>query len=355
VTQLPGARPHDIRAHAMLRANGLAMRGTVAVEYPWRVKNQQARAHIGRFNTAAEEYVARANLELRYDVDPVAGTVGVRLHSDAEPPLSLGAIMGDVLHNLRSALDSIAWAACQRAGVAVSHEKRIYFPIGTDPGEWPALSKSHLPNLSAEHLEVFRRFQPWYWDEQAGAVGVEMSTAHRHPLARLHELAKMDRHRVTLPILAAEGDTWLGLNEGVSAEILRAGHASPGEVFLEWRINPPSAAADVHRGGDVLLALDDESAGLKRTAVSELNRFHQEVVQATTAVEVDVLGVVTTDDLSGLRVLEHTWHDAETALRALMASTHVIDTNYMDRYRAASEAEQQAKIAYVERWRELFE
>ena len=86
-------------------------------------------------------------------------------------------------------------------------------------------------------------------------------------------------------------------------------------------------------GGSTLaarsLALDEESAWLKRTALSELNRFHQEVVQATTAVEVEVLGVVTTDDLSGLGVLEHAWHDAETALRELMATTHVIDADYM--------------------------
>lgn len=327
------------------------------MEYPWRVKHQQAGVHIGRFEAAADDYVVRADLALRYDIDQVTGTVGVRLHSDAEPPLSLGAIMGDVLHNLRSALDSVAWAACQRAGVTASQERGVYFPIGTDPATWPALSRTQLPNVSAEHLEVFRRFQPWYWDEQAREVGVEVetSTAHRHPLARLHELAKVDRHRVTLPILAAEGHTWLGLNEGVSAEILRAGLVTPGEVFLEWRIDPPSAAADVHPGGEVLLALDEESARLKRTAVSELKRFHQQVVLATTAVEIEVLGVVTTDELSGLRVLEHTWHDAETALRALQASTHVIDTDFMDRYRLASEAEQRAKTAYVERWRELFE
>ena len=87
-----------------------------------------------------------------------------------------------------------------------------------------------------------------------------MSTAHRHPLARLNELAKIDRHRVTLPVLAAEGHTWLGVNEGVRAEILRAGVARSGEAFLEWRIDPPGAAADVRPGGEVLLALDEESA-----------------------------------------------------------------------------------------------
>ena len=114
------------------------------MEYPWRAKHQQAREHFGRFETAAEEYVARANFGLRYDRDPVEGTIGVRLHSDAEPPLLLGAIIGDVLHNLRSALDSVAWAVCQRAGVATSQEKGISFQL-VPIQNWPAPFTSSTP------------------------------------------------------------------------------------------------------------------------------------------------------------------------------------------------------------------
>jgi hypothetical protein len=326
------------------------------VEHPWRVKQRQGDQHIGRFAAAADEYVARANLELRYDRDSDAGTIGIRLHADSEPPLSLGAIIGDVLHNLRSALDSIAWETCQRAGVTAGREKGIYFPIGADPAKWPALARDQLPNVRPEHLDVFKRFQPWYWDEQARQLGVEVaiSTAETHPLARLHELAKIDRHRLTLPILAREGHTWLGIDEGVTAEIVRSGPATLGEIFLEWRVDPPSAAASAHPGGDVVLALSEESAHLKRTALSELQRMHQEVVQATRTVEVEVLGVVTSEDLSGLRELENAWRDAENTLRSHMQTDHVIDTAYIDTYRVATEAEQQAKAAYVRRWEELF-
>ena len=327
------------------------------MEYPWRVKQRQARKHIRQFADAADEYVAQANLELRYDRDPHAGTVGVRLHADAEPPLSLGATIGDVLHNLRSALDSVAWEACQHVGITASQEKGVYFPIGTDPEKWRALAWTQLPNISADHLEVFRRLQPWYWEERSRRSGVEVrpSTAKTHPLAQLHDLAKLDRHRLTLPVLAREGHTWLGHADGVTAQILRAGPATLGEVFLEWRVDPPSAAASVHPGGEVVLALSEESARLKRTALSELERMHQEVVQATRTVEVEVLEVVTTDDLSGLRDLERAWQDAETALRSIMGADHVIDTDYMDAYRVASAAEQQTKAAYVQRWNDLFE
>lgn len=327
------------------------------VEYPWRVKQRQAGEHISRFSAAADDYVARANLGLRYDIDPDVGTVGVRLHADSEPPLALGAIIGDVLHNLRSALDSVAWETCQRAGMSVNQESRVYFPIGTDSARWPALAARHLPNVSAEHLQVFERFQPWYWDEQARQVGVdtERPMAGSHPLAKLHELAKMDRHRVTHPVLAREGHTWLGHEEGVTAEILRAGRATVGEVFLEWRVDPPSAAASVHPGGEVVLALSEESAMLKRTALSELKRMHQEVVHATRTVEVEVLGVVTSEDLSRLGELERAWQEAEGALRSALESTHIDSSNHFDEYRKARDAEEQARSAYNHLWTALFD
>ncbi|HEX3222239.1 MAG TPA: hypothetical protein VHR35_06675, partial [Nocardioides sp.] len=52
-------------------------------------------------------------MRLRHEVDPEAGTILVRLQADAWPPAALGATIGDVLHNLRSAPDAVAWEACQ--------------------------------------------------------------------------------------------------------------------------------------------------------------------------------------------------------------------------------------------------
>lgn len=276
------------------------------MELPWRVKQRQADQHLRRFAEGCAQYVESAHVGFRYDRDPIAGTIRVSLEAHAEPPMSLGAIIGDVLHNLRSALDSVAWETCQRAGVPADRENRVYFPIGIRPAEWKSLAGRQLPNVAQTHVQVFRRQQPWYWDEEARANGMNVvSTADKHPLARLHQLAKVDRHRVPRPVLARAGDTWLGGPTGVQVELTRGPvrRARPGEVVLEWRMNPPGAVSEFNTAGDPILVLSDDAAHHRRPALHELQAMQRAVIQATRSVEVEVIEVVSSVDLDELRHL----------------------------------------------------
>jgi hypothetical protein len=328
------------------------------MEFPWRVKQRQADEHLGRLADACAHYLDSAQVGLRYETDPVVGAVRVTLRADAEPPMSLGAIIGDVLHNLRSALDAVAWETCRRAGVPTDMERDVYFPIVAKPDRWESLAGRRLPRVKPKHLEVFRRQQPWYWDEEARAHGVNVvSAANTHPLARLDHLAKVDRHRVPHPVLARAGDTWLGSPAGVQVEL--AGrptqHARPGDVVLEWRIEPPGAVSEVHPAGDAILVLSDEAALHKRPALHELQAMQQAVIQATRYVEIEVLEVVTSADIDGLERLRGASETAQQAMRSLSESPHVIDADYIDRFRNALLAEEAARTAYLDRWRELFD
>jgi hypothetical protein len=329
------------------------------VDFPWRLKQRQADTHLRRFADECAKYVRDANVGFAYETDPAAGTVTVRLQADAEPPSSLGATIGDVLHNLRSALDAVAWDACKRAGVLTpKQEKRVYFPLDTDPAKWTETAADKLPNLTASHVEVFEQLQPWYWDEQARKHGVEVvSTAERHALARLNRLAKDDRHRVPHPVLARAGDTWLGTPEGVKVRI-RPGEvwrAKPGDVVIEWLVDPPEAVSEVQPSGKVLLALSDEAARHRRSPLDELQAMQQAVIQATRRVEIDVLGVVTAADRAALDQLSEASREAGSALDALLTSEHGIDADYIDKYKRAAAADEQARAAYLTRWRELFD
>ena len=114
--------------------------------------------------------------------------------------------------------------------------------IDTDPAKWTDTAKDKLPGVTGDHLEVFRQLQPWFWDEEARAHGVAVfePSADAHPLSRLHHLANVDRHRVPHPVLARAGDTWLGTPEGVSVKAVPVNYwgARPGDVLLEWRVDP---------------------------------------------------------------------------------------------------------------------
>src|SRR4051794_13721622 len=187
------------------------------MELPWRVKLRQAERHLRTFQTDCDEYVTSSRAGFDYEIDRAAGWISVRLRADFEPPMALGAVVGDVLHNLRSALDSIAWETCKRAGVSRSREAKVQFPIARDASKWPSLADGQLPNVADADRQVFRELQPWHFDEIAMSFGIEVDpdAVETQPLFRLHELAKADRHRVPHPVLARAGMTSLSAPEGV--------------------------------------------------------------------------------------------------------------------------------------------
>jgi hypothetical protein len=329
------------------------------VEFPWRVKLRRADVHLGAFSQACADYIRTSHVGFAYVRDPETGSLKVKLQADTEPPMLLGAIVGDILHNLRSALDSIAWEACQCSGVAPGREKDVYFPIGSDPVGWPSQAKGKLPGVEGPRLEVFRQLQPWIGDEAIRAAGREVtaSTATWHPLFRLNQMARLDRHRITNPVLARAGDTWLGTPDGVTASALPVNYwlARPGDVVLEWRITPPGAVLDVNPDGEAILAFSEEAASHRRSAHSELKAMRQAVAHAMQRVEIEVLEVVTPAEMSQLEESHDRLREAEAALYSLTAESHVIDAAYIDKHKKLTAAAVEARRRYEERWHELFE
>lgn len=328
------------------------------MEYPWRVKLRRAGLHLDEFAEACEDYVRNSHVGFGYERDSALGAIRVTLRSDFEPPMLLGAIVGDVLHNLRSALDSIAWATCQRRGVSVGREKDVYFPIVADAARWKSQAGSQLPSVKDPQLQVFRELQPWFRAERAREMGVlfPTSTIARHPLFRLNELARSDRHRVPNLVVARAGDTWLSSPNGVTVTAIpgKFDLARAGDVVLEWRIDPPEAVDEVHPDGEVVLAFSQEAAAGRRTAHSELDSMRRSAAHAIRRLEVDVLGVVTAAQMGQLDEDERRLQEAEDAVERQSSEHHIIDAAYLDNFRRLSAAADEARSTYDDHWRETF-
>lgn len=310
--------------------------------------------------SACDAYVRDSHVGFSYERDASIGSIKVRLHQGAPPPALLGAIVGDILHNLRSALDSVAWAACQQiGGLSKRQESVIYFPITSDPSRWPSQAARKLPGVEGSKLEVFRQLQPWFWEETAKGMGVPIlhSKNENHPLARLELLAMVDRHRVLHPVLARAGDTWLGSPDGVVVSVVAGSYrlARPEEVVLEWRVDPPSAVHDVHPDGDVTLAFSQEAARYRRSAHSELTAMASATAQALRRIEVEVLELVTPTQMGRLDERWRRLQDAESALESLISNPHVIDQSYLDKWSQLSRDAETARSDHLSLWRELFE
>jgi hypothetical protein len=135
--------------------------------------------------------------------DDRSRTVDVRwVFNEIEPhPREWPLVLSDMVNNLRSALDYAVWElAIRDSGAVPERASSISFPVCTTAGEFEAAAKSRLSALSSSSLERVRSVQPF---AEPPPVGLDCSD---HPLALLHHLSRLDKHRqlhIVRPMLAA--------------------------------------------------------------------------------------------------------------------------------------------------------
>ncbi|MDQ6770043.1 MAG: hypothetical protein M3Z54_08655, partial [Gemmatimonadota bacterium] len=114
-----------------------------------------------------------------------------RIRGSKPMPDYWSLMVGDVIHNLRSALDNLTYALAVKAfgGVPSLDEiKKIQFPVCDGPGEFhgPNGQKTRrLSLLSDKATAAIERLQPY----------TTPTRPKPHPLAVLRELANIDKHR----------------------------------------------------------------------------------------------------------------------------------------------------------------
>lgn len=147
-----------------------------------------------RLDRAEEHYKTFGHIWAEYlDGDPhlldhtaeADGTVAVGLRRTAPLPIELSLAFGELLYELRAALDNCLYAVA----VLVSGQNpppsagRLEWPIRLTPAEWKRQASRYrdLPNQITDALERIQPYQAEFPDWNC--------------LAILHELARIDRHR----------------------------------------------------------------------------------------------------------------------------------------------------------------
>ncbi len=110
-------------------------------------------------------------------------------------PRAFAAIIGDIVHNLRTALDYLVYELARLDNEKVPEPKDTQFPICLWRNQWKEQSKKRLRGISPEHVEVIDSFQPYHFRDQ----GKDPKLA---TLAVLHELDIQDKHKLVLPAFA---------------------------------------------------------------------------------------------------------------------------------------------------------
>ena len=154
---------------------------------------------IRRAETHFSELVAGAKVFLAADPepypivtedDPESRDRIYRMEIVRHPPAAeWGVLAGDVIHNLRSALDHLAYALCLAHSPSGTPPSGTEFPIFADEDLFDQTARGgglyKIRGMSGEVQKAVRQLQPF----QHGAAAKSQS------LWLLHEMSNIDKHR----------------------------------------------------------------------------------------------------------------------------------------------------------------
>ena len=206
--------------------------------------------------------------------------------ADPMPP-RLSAVIGDALHNVRSALDLFASALWpHRVGRALTdrEEALIHFPITQNPAEFNGWfdRRPALPTLDDQAMADLRWVQPWYYDQQAATVLArepQWPERRYHLLLRLQDLSNADKHR-RLAVVAVFPDMIAAGTPADTDMQYRPGTQRPGNGVEIGRWIPPGDNPDmpIEHMGDLCLVLEsDLDQALTDPVVEALGGMRQQV------------------------------------------------------------------------------
>lgn len=159
-------------------------------------KVRRAQTHFKTLYGEAGDFFRKGELyEEVPEFDAETGWYKIKLRVFKQPPIEWGLILGDMIHNLRSALDQLVWQLVLLNGKKPRRQNG--FPIAADR-DW--FDREGVPKMLARvaphDIEAIRAVQPYHRGDGAES----------HPLELLNWLNRVDKHQVIHTTLAALGN-----------------------------------------------------------------------------------------------------------------------------------------------------
>jgi hypothetical protein len=158
-------------------------------------------------------------------------------------PQRWGVLLGGAVAGLRDALDHVLWAAVDAHTGPPLSPRQVHFPITTKQAEFANTARKLAPLVASKVWTLVERVQPWH----AGDL------AHTDPLAVLHHLSNVDKHRFV---------------HGIDRTVIDPGpaevdSAQPLEVVEDWRHEGLVAPGQVVRRLKLRRGLGAQLVGVK--------------------------------------------------------------------------------------------
>jgi hypothetical protein len=195
-------------------------------------KLERAKVHRDQLHDEVMAYRNRAPIEWTFEQkfdrpDQNESTLAARVHIKEPIPVAWGLIVGDVLTNLRAALDHAVYGhAAARSQLTEPQERRLQYPVLRNSDQWlgaaavPATPTSPAkPNvesakknlkdfLDTDVLNAIERSQPYHSPDP-----------DRHWLTLLNALVNRDKHRAVRTVAWVSDDFNIAYSEATVVSV----------------------------------------------------------------------------------------------------------------------------------------
>jgi hypothetical protein len=251
-----------------------------------RLKLARAQQHLEALDQDVSRFLARDPYGVESELNEEGEVFRARVRE--EPPDEWGIAIGECVHNIRTALDHLAWQLCIRhAGHGLA---RTEFPIFRDPSVYSRVSRGKptrgsglekIRGVEPDAQAIIERLQPYHAGENV----------ERHPLWVLQELSNINKHQVLHFTGAVLADTTYSLTGSITGqfrdEILFGPFEHGAEIARFWFSSALNPDVRVHakfglhvafadgpaHGAVVVPTLRDIIGFVRLRAVGHLERF----------------------------------------------------------------------------------
>jgi hypothetical protein len=207
-----------------------------------RVKVERAKKHIEDLDIDIRTFLESNPYQLGIKHDLSSQRVVYYLTSVRDTPLSISATIGDILHNLRSALDHLAYQLVDIGTKGKGPFHHVSFPILKDVANYRANSRKRIRGMRQDAIQAIDTLKPYKGGNET--------------LWNLHRLNNVDKHRLLITVGTAYNSVDIGstLSRRMSEHLASAGFDYPEEFpVLSFFVKPADRMFPLKAGDELLI------------------------------------------------------------------------------------------------------
>jgi hypothetical protein len=203
------------------------------------------------------------------------GRVEVYLNVKKDIPVQFSLMLGEILHNARSALDAAMYSFVTNRAVNLGltiKEHEIFFKIEDEPRKYSSDKKWHQNTLTLREKRWLADYQPFGF-ARAVPEKERDEVRKRAPLARLRDLSNADKHRQLKVILVELNMLAIQTEEGdkLSNSMFARPPWRDGELLYSY-VHSAKNPSNPRISADFKVALEEDAVPLNVHALTDVLR-----------------------------------------------------------------------------------